>query len=54
MSDEREKYAEIYGRAQPATPGDRAAFGAVWRHVWGDALPSRSIPAWRRSTARRT
>lgn len=38
MSDERAKYADMYGRER--TP----AFGAIWRSVWGDDLAYELAP----------
>jgi hypothetical protein len=41
---EKEKYAEIYGRPRPVSAEDRAAFGRIWRSVWGDDLPYEVAP----------
>ena len=40
---ERKKYAELYGRQDIATD-QRAAFGAIWRSVWGDDLAYELAP----------
>jgi cyclopropane fatty-acyl-phospholipid synthase-like methyltransferase len=39
LSDERAKYADLYGRPRAA------AFGAIWRGVWGDELAYELAPA---------
>jgi SAM-dependent methyltransferase len=44
VSGERAKYADLYGRARPATPADFAAFEAIWRGVWGDDLAYELAP----------